>query len=74
MTPAAIAEFVQSDAGALYRMSCERFGVDPGAVLEDDVLGYNLRVGLLVASLDTEEDPQVPIAEGGSINYSGGIR
>jgi hypothetical protein len=44
-----LASFAASDAGKLYGRTCERYGVDPGAVLDDEVLGVNLRVVLAVS-------------------------
>lgn len=49
-----VAQFATSDAGKVYGRTCQRFGVDPGAVLEDDVMGYNLALALLLG--DTEEE------------------
>lgn len=44
-----LAAFASSDEGQLYAASCERWGVDPGAILDDDVMAINLRVGLAKA-------------------------
>lgn len=80
MTPAAIAEFAQSDAGRLYAMTCARFGVDPAANIADDVLAHNLRVALAVSMTPDEPDAEEPAAaQAGTepqpprLHYTGGI-
>jgi hypothetical protein len=56
----ALALFASSDAGRTYANVCERWGLDPGAPLEsiDDVLAYNLRVGLMVARSEEVSEPE----------------
>jgi hypothetical protein len=54
MTLDHLATFAQSAGGKLYRDVCERFGVDPAAGLDDDVLAYQFRVALAVAH---QEEP-----------------
>jgi hypothetical protein len=44
-----VAAFASSDEGRLYATTCERWGIDPGAILDDDVLAYNLRLALVMA-------------------------
>jgi len=51
-----IAAFVSSDEGKTYGRVCKDWGVDPGAVFDDDVLAYNLRLGLSV-SLHMDDVP-----------------
>jgi hypothetical protein len=51
-----IASFAQSDSGKLYRRTCDRFGIDPGAALDDDVMGYNLNLALLLADVEPQPD------------------
>lgn len=58
---AAVGSFARSDAGAAYAAICERWGVDPGAAFEDDVLAHNLRAALMIAQagpqkLDDDDD------------------
>lgn len=49
-----IAAFVSSDQGRLYGNICDRWGLDPGAIFDDDVLAHNFRVGLAVAEQPME--------------------
>lgn len=49
-----LATFATSDAGKVYGRTCQRYGIDPGAALEDDVMAYNLNLALLLG--DTDED------------------
>jgi len=42
----ALAAFAASEQGKLAAAICDRWHVDPGALLADDVLGFNLRIGL----------------------------
>lgn len=51
-----IATFAASDAGKVYGRTCQRFGVDPAAGLDDDVMAYNLRVALLVSDVEPDDD------------------
>ena len=63
-----IAAFVSSEEGRLYAATCEKWGVDPGAIIEDDVLAINLRVGLASAMLpvpDAVIDPGAAARAGG---------
>jgi hypothetical protein len=50
-----LVDFATSDAGKIYGRTCERYGVDPGAVLDDDVLALNLRVALVLSDIDEDE-------------------
>ena len=52
-----VAQFAMSDSGKVYGRTCRQFGVDPGAVLDDDVMAANLRVALAVADVDEPEEP-----------------
>jgi hypothetical protein len=52
-----LARFATSDAGKVYGRTCARFGVDPGAVLDDDVMAANLRVALVLGDLEPEAEP-----------------
>lgn len=54
-----LAAFATSSTGKVYGRSCERYGVDPGAILTDDVLAFNLRVALALSDLPeaSEEAP-----------------
>lgn len=54
-----LAAFVSSDEGRLYARTCQTWGTDPAAFLEpvDDVLAYNLRVGLMFR-LDAKAPPE----------------
>jgi len=60
----ALVEFVGSDQGRLFGKVCERWGVDPGSFLEDDVLGFNLRLGLGLADRG-EPEPEPTTADEG---------
>lgn len=51
----ALADFCSSPQGRLYAQVCERYGVDPGAVFDDDVAAFNLRLGLIVTAPEVEE-------------------
>ena len=51
-----LAAFVSSDEGRMYGATCERWGVDPGAIFDDDVLAYNMRVGLILAMAPGRDD------------------
>jgi hypothetical protein len=50
-----LATFADSNAGKLYGRSCERYGVDPAAFLDDDVLAANLRVALALGDMEAVE-------------------
>lgn len=63
-----LAVFASSEEGRLYAATCERWGVDPGAILDDDVLAINLRVGLARAMIQEPEsdlDPGAAARAGG---------
>lgn len=53
---AAIERFAASDQGKLAALACDRWGVDPATLVDDDVLGFNLRVGLAAALRDADEE------------------
>jgi hypothetical protein len=55
-----IATFAESKDGKLYRDICERFGVDPGAALDDDVMAYQLRVALAISHRAEPTDATQP--------------
>ena len=42
-----LASFVRSDDGQFYAAVCDRYGVDPGAITDDEHLAFNIRAGLL---------------------------
>ena len=73
MSPATIAEFVRSDAGRLFGEVCERYGRWPGDAFDDDVIGYNVAIGLALRE-QPEPPPSESVAEGGTLHYEGGIR
>ena len=63
-----LAAFASSDEGRLYAATCERWGIDPGAILDDDVLAINLRIGLAKAMTPESEgdsDPGAAARAGG---------
>lgn len=63
-----LAAFASSEEGRLYAATCERWGVDPGAILDDDVLAINLRVGLaktMIPEADETLDPGAAARAGG---------
>jgi hypothetical protein len=49
MTLQHLATFAESKGGKHYRDVCERFGVDPAAHVDDDVMAYQFRLALAVA-------------------------
>ena len=49
-----LAVFASSEEGKLYGATCARWGIDPGAIFDDDVLAYNLRLGLIGAMHEDE--------------------
>lgn len=55
-----LATFASSNAGRLYGRSCERYGIDPAADIEDDVLAANLRLALMLTDVpdEAEEAPR----------------
>ena len=53
---AALAAFARSDNGRFYADVCERFGVDPGAAIDDDVLAFQLRAALAVMAAKRADD------------------
>lgn len=54
---ASIAAFAQSDRGRIFAAVSERFPAwDPGASFPDDVVAYNFRAALLLASNRAQED------------------
>lgn len=55
-----LAAFASSSTGRAFGQTCERYGVDPGSVLDDDVLAFNLRAALAIATTPEEtQDPSV---------------
>lgn len=60
MTLDQLAHFAESKGGKHYRDVCERFGVDPAAHVDDDVMAYQFRLALAVAHPEPEPDePEV---------------
>lgn len=63
-----LAVFASSEAGRLYGASCDRWGVDPGGIFDDDVLAYNFRLGLAgamaaeAAEADEPEETDADVA------------
>lgn len=53
-----LAAFATSQTGKMYGHVCERYGVDPGEILEDDVLAFNLRAAIALATLPEIEPEQ----------------
>lgn len=53
---AAVQAFARSDAGRITAATCRVWGVDPGTLLHDDVLGFNLRIAL-ANQLGTPSEP-----------------
>ena len=70
-----LANFATSEHGKLYGRVCERYGLDPAAHLDDDVMAYNLRVALLTAEADQRaaENAEPVELPGGGIRYDGGV-
>jgi hypothetical protein len=60
-----IAQFARSESGQMYLMACERFGVDPGAAFDDEVVAHNFRVALILSSVDSKQDGTVVIHDDG---------
>ena len=57
---AALAAFARSNTGKFYAGVCEKYGVDPGAAIDDDVVAFQLRAALAVVSSQdakAEENP-----------------
>lgn len=57
---AALAAFAASDGGKMYASISQYHGLDPAHGIEDDVVAYNLRAVLMLASLkerDSKDDP-----------------
>jgi len=57
-----LAVFASSEQGRLYAMTCERFGVDPGAIFTDDVMAINARIvfaKMLSETREPEPEPQM---------------
>ena len=50
-----VAAFASSEEGRLYAVTCERFGVDPGAIFSDDVMAINARVAFAKVLSEAEE-------------------
>ena len=61
-----LAAFARSEEGRLYAVTCERFGVDPGAIFDDDVLAINARLAFAkVLSEEAEGEPVDRARRGG---------
>ena len=54
---AAVAAFAASTEGKQYAAVCDRWGIDPGACISDDVLAYALRASLFLAT--AQEVPEL---------------
>lgn len=48
MTAEALAAFCERPVAVPYANVCSHFGIDPAGFIDDDVLAFNLRAGLLV--------------------------
>ena len=68
-----LARFALSRSGRVYAASCERFGVDPASILEeeDDVIALNFRAALMYALATPEQTyddvPTEGMPEGGIV-------
>lgn len=71
-----LANFAMSEGGKLYGRVCQRWGIDPAAGMDDDVLAYNLRTALILRDVaDEAEEAATPVLRpDGGIHYDGGIR
>ena len=60
-----LVDFAYSDTGRVYARDCERWGLDPGRFISDDVMAFNLRVAMgRVAHLDyLADEAEKPPAE-----------
>lgn len=56
---AAVAAFLERPNATLYAQACERFGVDPGAVFDDDFLAAQYRIAAAVLA---SRAPETPVA------------
>lgn len=55
---AEIAAFVQTPTARWYSATCREFGVDPAAFLDDGVLAFNLRAGLMWRSAEERAEEE----------------
>lgn len=55
-----LAAFASSEQGRLYAVTCERFGVDPGAIFSDDVMAINARIAFAKVLSDVPEPEREP--------------
>ena len=55
-----LAAFASSEEGRLYAVTCERFGVDPGAIFSDDVMAINARVAFAKVLSEVREPESKP--------------
>lgn len=67
----ALAEFVRSDEGKFYGLVCERYGLDPGAPFDDDVIAYNVRAAFVAVGALESPEPSVDVSPSGRIVASG---
>jgi hypothetical protein len=56
-----LAAFASSEEGRLYAVTCERFGVDPGAIFSDDVIAINARVAFAKVLSEVPEPEPEPL-------------
>ncbi len=54
-----MAVFALSPAGQTYGVACREWGVDPGAAFDDEILGYNLQLALLMGRPQDDEPEAV---------------
>lgn len=57
---AALADFIASPDGRLYRSVCANYGIDPGAVFDDEALAFQMRAGLMYAANVEPQPVEVP--------------
>lgn len=60
MTAQALAAFADKPIGKMFGGVCQRWGIDPAADIEDDVLAFNFRAALAVRLNEEPEEPPVP--------------
>lgn len=56
MTAEALAAFADTPVGKAYGAVCLRWGLDPAADIDDDVLAFNLRAALSLRLNETEPE------------------
>ena len=60
MTLDGLARFALSRSGKVYAATCERFGVDPAAILDedDDVIALSFRTALMYSLMGDREEAE----------------